>query len=160
MMDPENLENLVRQLPKAELHLHIEGTLEPSMVFEMAKRNGVELPYASADELARLYNFKDLQSFLDLYYQATAVLQTEQDFFDLTWAYLKRCQADGVVHTEIFFDPFAGPKFANYLFDAHQNAGRSFDEDSAHHIIEEAQLFIEAVHSCYNRIRSGETAEN
>ncbi len=100
-----DVQDLIERLPKAELHLHIEGTLEPEMVLELADRNGVELPYASADELRALYDFEDLQSFLDLYYQATAVLQTEQDFFDLTWAYLERCKADNVVHTEIFFDP-------------------------------------------------------
>jgi len=96
---------LIAALPKAELHLHIEGTLEPPMVLEMARRNQVSLPYQSSTELSRLYDFRNLQSFLDLYYQATAVLQTEQDFYDLSWAYLKRCQADNVVHTEIFFDP-------------------------------------------------------
>jgi adenosine deaminase len=96
---------LIKRLPKAELHLHIEGTLEPQMVLDLAKRNQVDLPYASSDELLNLYEFENLQSFLDLYYQATAVLQTEQDFFELTWAYLKQCQAERVVHTEIFFDP-------------------------------------------------------
>ncbi|MBT8079731.1 MAG: adenosine deaminase [Gammaproteobacteria bacterium] len=100
-----NVPELIRKLPKAELHLHIEGTLEPEMVFELAQRNQVQLPFASTCELREQYDFKDLQSFLDLYYQATAVLQTEQDFFDLTWAYLERCVADKVVHTEIFFDP-------------------------------------------------------
>ena len=105
MNESIDLKRLIACLPKAELHLHIEGTLEPPMVIELARRNQVDLPYKSSEELSRLYNFRDLQSFLDLYYQATAVLQTEQDFFDLTWAYLKRCQADQVVHTEIFFDP-------------------------------------------------------
>jgi adenosine deaminase len=105
MNNSNDLGQLIEYLPKAELHLHIEGTLEPEMVLRLAKRNRVDLPYATTEELTRLYDFKDLQSFLDLYYQATAVLQTEQDFFDLTWAYLKRCHADNVVHTEIFFDP-------------------------------------------------------
>jgi len=98
-------EKLIERLPKAELHLHIEGTLEPEMVLRLARRNRVDLPYATTAELTTLYNFENLQSFLDLYYQATAVLQTEQDFYDLTWAYLKRCQAENIVHTEIFFDP-------------------------------------------------------
>ena len=97
MSNPESIENLIQRLPKAELHLHIEGTLEPEMVLELAERNSVDLPYAKADELAALYDFKDLQSFLDLYYQATAVLQTEQDFYDLTWAYLLQCKAENVV---------------------------------------------------------------
>lgn len=105
MSNVNDLKRLIEGLPKAELHLHIEGTLEPHMVIELARRNQVDLPYKSSEELSQLYEFRDLQSFLDLYYQATAVLQTEQDFFDLTWAYLKRCQADQVVHTEIFFDP-------------------------------------------------------
>jgi len=104
-MSDDSMKQLIQRLPKAELHLHIEGTLEPQMVLDLARRNHVYLPYASAEELAGLYDFEDLQSFLDLYYEATAVLQTEQDFFDLTWAYLLRCQADNVVHAEIFFDP-------------------------------------------------------
>ncbi len=99
------LKQLIDRLPKAELHLHIEGTLEPEMVLRMAKRNRIDLPYATTEELTGLYDFKDLQSFLDLYYQATAVLQTEEDFYDLTWAYLQQCHAENVVHTEIFFDP-------------------------------------------------------
>ncbi len=105
MNSSSRLEQLIERLPKTELHLHIEGTLEPDMVLRLARRNRVDLPYATTEELTRLYNFKDLQAFLDLYYQATAVLQTEEDFFDLTWAYLKQCQAENVVHTEIFFDP-------------------------------------------------------
>lgn len=105
MTDSEHLKDLIRRLPKTELHLHIEGSLEPDMVMHMARRNRVDLPYRSADELARLYDFSDLQSFLDLYYQATAVLQTEEDFFDLTWAYMQQCQAERIVHAEIFFDP-------------------------------------------------------
>ena len=96
---------LVKQLPKTELHLHIEGSLEAQMVMEMARRNRITLPFKSMEQLKALYDFKDLQSFLDLYYLATNVLQTEQDFFDLTWAYLQRCDLENIVHTEIFFDP-------------------------------------------------------
>lgn len=99
-MDP-----FIQELPKAELHLHIEGTLEPEMMFELAKRNQIELPYASIDEIKAAYDFDDLQSFLDLYYQGSQVLQTEQDFYDLTWAYLKKAASQAVKHTEIFFDP-------------------------------------------------------
>ena len=116
MKNSNHLERLIERLPKAELHLHIEGTLEPEMVLRLAKRNRVDLPYATTEELTRLYDFKDLQSFLDLYYQATAVLQTEEDFYDLTWAYLQQCQAENVVHTEIFFDP-----------QSHTSRGISFD---------------------------------
>ena len=96
---------LVREIPKAELHLHIEGTLEPELMFELAKRNGVHLPYASLDDARRAYVFSDLQSFLDIYYAGCSVLVAEQDFYDLTWAYLQRAAAQGVRHAEIFFDP-------------------------------------------------------
>jgi adenosine deaminase len=94
-------------LPKAELHLHIEGTLEPELMFELAMRNGVRVPYADVESVKRAYVFSDLQSFLDIYYQACAVLISEQDFYDVTMAYLKRAKLDGVRHAEIFFDPQA-----------------------------------------------------
>ncbi|MBE9609733.1 adenosine deaminase [Chitinilyticum piscinae] len=105
MTNDHPLDQLIRKLPKAELHLHIEGSLEPEMMFALAERNEIVLPYASVEAVRAAYNFTDLQSFLDLYYAGAGVLQTEQDFFDLTWAYLKRAQADHIVHTEIFFDP-------------------------------------------------------
>jgi adenine deaminase len=92
-------------LPKAELHIHIEGTLEPELMFRLAQRNGVGLPYADVDAVRRAYVFGDLQSFLDIYYQACAVLVQEQDFYELTSAYLERARRDGVRHAEIFFDP-------------------------------------------------------
>ena len=92
-------------LPKAELHLHIEGTLEPELMFDLARRNGVALPYADADAVKQAYRFTNLQSFLDIYYQACAVLIHEQDFYDLTMAYLARARSQGVRHAEIFFDP-------------------------------------------------------
>ncbi|WP_028455841.1 adenosine deaminase [Chitinilyticum litopenaei] len=104
-MNEHPLEQLIRKLPKAELHLHIEGSLEPEMMFALAERNEIVLPYASVEEVRAAYNFTDLQSFLDLYYAGASVLVTEQDFYDLTWAYLRRAQADHIVHTEIFFDP-------------------------------------------------------
>jgi adenosine deaminase len=104
-MLPSDTPTLVRSLPKAELHIHIEGSLEPSMMFELAQSNRVELPYASVDALRKAYQFENLQSFLDLYYAGAQVLQTEQDFYDLTWAYLQNCAAENVRHTEIFFDP-------------------------------------------------------
>lgn len=100
-----NEKELIRILPKAELHIHIEGSLEPEMMFELAQRNGVELPYADVEEIRSAYEFNCLQDFLDLYYQGMSVLLTQQDFHDLTWAYLERCRDDNVVHTEIFFDP-------------------------------------------------------
>ncbi|HET7048224.1 MAG TPA: adenosine deaminase [Solirubrobacteraceae bacterium] len=92
-------------LPKAELHLHIEGTLEPELMFELARRNGVSLPYADADAVRRAYRFSNLQSFLDVYYRACSVLIHERDFYELTTAYLARARNQGVRHVEIFFDP-------------------------------------------------------
>jgi adenosine deaminase len=100
-----NEKALIQALPKAELHIHIEGSLEPEMMFELARRNGVNLPYQDVAAIRAAYEFNCLQDFLDLYYQGMSVLLTEQDFHDLTWAYLQRCRDDNVVHTEIFFDP-------------------------------------------------------
>ena len=99
------MDAFIRGLPKVELHLHIEGTLEPEMMFRLAERNGMTLPFASVDEVRRAYEFTDLQSFLDIYYQGAAVLRTAADFYDLMWAYLERAAADGVRHAEMFFDP-------------------------------------------------------
>ena len=93
-----DLKQLVERLPKAELHIHIEGSLEPEMMFQLAERNGITLPYPDVEALSKAYNFNCLQDFLDLYYQGMSVLQTEQDFFDLTWAYLQRCHQQNVVH--------------------------------------------------------------
>jgi len=98
---------LIKKIPKAELHLHIEGSLEPELMFEMAKRNKIEIPFKSVDEIRSDYNFHDLQSFLDIYYQGNKVLIKEKDFFDLTWAYMLKCREESIVHTEIFFDPQA-----------------------------------------------------
>ncbi len=92
-------------LPKAELHIHIEGSLEPELIFALAQRNGVKLPYPSVEALRQAYAFTDLQSFLDIYYAGASVLLHEADFFDMAWAYLQRAHADHVVHAEIFFDP-------------------------------------------------------
>src|ERR1700675_2336639 len=102
-----DVESFIRGLPKAELHLHIEGTLEPEMVFELALENGIALSYSSVEALRRAYDFQNLQSFLDLYYQGANVLRDEGDFHALTSAYLERARAQGVVHVEIFFDPQA-----------------------------------------------------
>ena len=96
---------LVKAMPKAELHIHIEGSLEPELIFKLAQRNGVKLAYPSVEALKAAYAFTDLQSFLDIYYAGASVLLHEQDFFEMTWAYLERAKADNVRHTEIFFDP-------------------------------------------------------
>ena len=99
------LKRIACAMPKAELHLHIEGSLEPEMMFALAKRNGIALPYASVAELRKAYNFSDLQSFLDIYYAGASVLIHEQDFYDMAWAYLQGAARENVLHTEIFFDP-------------------------------------------------------
>ena len=106
----------IQGLPKVELHLHIEGSLEPELLFELAKRNDIDIPYQSPQALRKAYEFEDLQSFLDIYYQGANALRTEQDFYDLTWAYLEKSKADNVIHTEIFFDP-----------QTHTDRGISFD---------------------------------
>lgn len=103
-IDPEQLPELLRKMPKAELHMHIEGSLEPELMFALAARNGVPMKYASVDALRQAYEFDNLQTFLDIYHEGTLVLKTEQDFYDMTCAYLARAQADNVLHTEIFFD--------------------------------------------------------
>lgn len=100
-----DLHALIKRLPKAELHLHLEGSLEPDMMFALAKRNGADIPYESVEAIRAAYDFSNLQDFLDLYYVGMNVLQTEADFFDLTLAYLERSQADTVRHVEVFFDP-------------------------------------------------------
>jgi len=104
-MDSRGLLDLIAAAPKAELHVHIEGTLEPELAFAIGRRNGIPLPYDSPEEMRRAYAFTSLQSFLDIYYAAAAVLRTEEDFFDMAWAYLQRAHADRVVRAEIFFDP-------------------------------------------------------
>jgi adenosine deaminase len=101
----QHFESFIRGIPKAELHIHIEGSLEPEMMFELAARNGVELGYESIAALRAAYEFADLQSFLDIYYAGAAVLRTQQDFYDLMWAYLVRANGDAVRRAEIFFDP-------------------------------------------------------
>jgi adenosine deaminase len=111
-----NLDRLIDALPKAELHLHIEGTLEPEMMLELAKRNNVDLAYASVAEVKAAYEFNNLQDFLDIYYQGMSVLIEVRDFYDLTWAYLEKVHGDGVRHVEIFFDP-----------QAHMERGVSFE---------------------------------
>ena len=107
LRDSPLTDELLREIPKAELHIHIEGSLEPEMMFEIAARNGVRLRYGSVRELREAYDFADLQSFLELYYEGTQVLLYERDFYDLAWAYLQKASSQGVRHAEIFFDPQA-----------------------------------------------------
>ncbi|GFE61106.1 adenosine deaminase [Geobacter sp. AOG2] len=101
----KDLYDILCNMPKAELHIHIEGSLEPELLFELATRNGILLPYATIPELRAAYDFTDLQSFLDIYYAGAGVLQNEEDFFDMAWAYLKRAKTEHILHAEIFFDP-------------------------------------------------------
>lgn len=105
MSDLNTVVNFINETPKSELHLHIEGSLEPELMFKLAKRNKVEIPFKSVDEIISAYNFTNLDSFLKIYYEGSNVLITEEDFFDLTWEYILRCKKDNIVHTEIFFDP-------------------------------------------------------
>ena len=115
-MNPTQINNFIEGIPKAELHLHIEGTFEPELMFEIAHRNNIPINYQSVDELKKAYNFNNLQEFLDIYYAGTSVLIHEQDFYDLTWAYLTKVHEQNLVHTEIFFDP-----------QTHTDRGISFD---------------------------------
>ena len=123
------LDDFIDGLPKAELHLHIEDTLEPELMFALAMRNGVGRPYASVEALRAPYSFDALQDFLDLYYQGMAVLVTERDFYDLTHAYLETARAEAVRHAEIFFDPQAHTTRGIEL--AHNSFTASFLDDDA-----------------------------
>jgi adenosine deaminase len=122
---------LIKRLPKCELHIHIEGSLEPELMFALARRNGVSLPYASVEAVRQAYQFRNLQDFLDIYYRGMSVLVTEQDYYDLAFAYLQRAQADNVRHVEMFFDPQGhtsrGIAFSTVVDGLHRaivNAGR------------------------------------
>ena len=104
-MELSELKKIIQGIPKAELHLHIEGSFEPELMFEIAKRNNIDLAYDSIESIKKAYKFNNLQEFLDIYYTGAQVLIHEQDFFDLTWAYLTKVHSQNVVHVEIFFDP-------------------------------------------------------
>lgn len=159
-------EAFLRALPKAELHLHIEGSLEPELMFKLAERNSIVLPYANVEEVKKAYDFHNLQSFLDIYYRCADVLRTEQDFYDLTWAYLLHCQADGIVHTEPFFDPQTHTQrgiemsvvingIASALKDGQEKLGissqlilcflRHLSEEDAIECLEQAKPFLEHI---------------
>lgn len=156
------MEDLIKRLPKAELHLHIEGTFEPELMFKIAQRNKIKIKYKSVEELKAAYDFDNLQEFLDLYYEACNVLITKQDFFDLTYAYLKKAHENNIVHTEIMFDPQShterGVSFFTVIEGIHQalikgekdfgissrlimSFLRHLDEDSAFKTLEAAQPY-------------------
>lgn len=162
-----DLHDFINGLPKAELHLHLEGSLEPEQMFELAARNSVALPYASVEEIRAAYNFNNLQEFLDIYYAGMSVLQTEQDFYELTYAYLKKAAADNVRHVEPFFDPqghtergvpFATPitGIARALDDGREQLGitsklimcflRHLSEEDAFATLEQADPYLDLIH--------------
>ena len=116
MSEKTKIIEFIKRAPKAELHLHIEGTLEPDHLFDLAKKNDIKIPFSNVGEIKSAYNFSNLESFLKIFYQGSRVLIKEQDFFDLTWAYVMKCKENNVVHTEIFFDP-----------QTHVNRGIDFD---------------------------------
>ena len=121
------MDSYICDIPKAELHIHIEGSLEPELMFQLAARNDVQLPFASVEDVRKAYSFTDLQSFLDIYYQGTRVLLTEDDFYDLTWAYLEKVHAQNVKYVEIFFDPQShtdrGVQFETVITGIHRALG-------------------------------------
>jgi len=128
-----SLLEFIKKSPKAELHLHIEGTLEPEQMFVLAKRNNIQIPFKNINEAKKAYNFSNLESFLKIYYEGAKVLIKEQDFFDLTWAYALKCKEDNIVHTEIFFDPQTHTKrginfdtVINGIYKALQKAQKEF----------------------------------
>lgn len=160
------LKQLIQRLPKAELHLHIEGTLEPELMWRLAKKHDIALPFSSVEAIQEAYQFNNLQSFLDLYYQGADVLRDEDDFFELMWAYLSQCQRQNIVHTEIMFDPQTHtergigydvfmPGFAKAIDKAKAELGvsvylilsflRHLSEDSAIQTLQEAQPFYSMI---------------
>jgi len=127
------IEKYIRNIPKAELHVHIEGTFEPELMFEIAKRNNIKINYNSVDELKKAYDFNNLQEFLDIYYSSASVLINEQDFYDMTWAYMEKLHSQNVLHAEIFFDPQThtnrGVQFSTVITGIHKallNAEKKF----------------------------------
>ena len=128
-----NIVEFIKKVPKTELHLHIEGTLEPDHMFKLAKKNNISIPFKNIKEVKEAYNFSNLESFLKIYYEGSKVLIKEEDFFDLTWAYALKCKEDNIVHAEIFFDPQThvnrGINFAiviNGIYKALQKANKEF----------------------------------
>ena len=159
MNNYDTIVDFIKKSPKTELHLHIEGSLEPELMFKLSKRNKIEIPFKSVEEIRSAYNFTNLDSFLKIYYEGSNVLVTEEDFFDLTWEYILRCKQDKIVHTEIFFDPQShlprGVSFEtiiNGIYKALKKAEedfgitskiimcflRHFDEDSCFEVLKQA----------------------
>ena len=150
---PQDIRTFIDQLPKAELHVHIEGTLEPEMMLEFAERNEVRIPFQSVEQVREAYDFEDLAAFLDLYYNGTRVLREERDFYELTWAYLKKAASQNVRHAEIFFDP-----------QAHTERGVPFDSliNGIYAALRAAEQELQLTSSlilCFLRHLSAESAE-
>lgn len=146
------MESFIRNIPKAELHMHIEGSLEPELMLKIAKRNDIQLPYGSVEELRKAYEFSNLQSFLDIYYEGASVLLCEQDFYDMTWAYLQQAAKDNIRHTEIFFDP-----------QTHTGRGVTFDSVATgiHRALEDGERLLGITHHmilCFLRHLSADAA--
>jgi adenosine deaminase len=167
MPESLTLEQFIKGIPKAELHLHIEGTFEPELMFQIATRNSIPIKYSSVDELRNAYNFNNLQEFLNIYYEGAGVLTTEQDFYDMTWAYFTKVHAENVLHAEIFFDPQThtarGISFATVINGIHRACEdakteygittklimcflRHMDEESAFDTLESAIPFKSLIH--------------
>ena len=159
MKNFDDITEFIKKTPKTELHLHIEGSLEPELMFKLSKRNKIQIPFKSVEEVRSAYNFTNLDSFLKIYYEGSNVLITEEDFFELTWEYILRCKQDNIVHTEIFFDPQShlprGVRFEiiiNGIYKALKKAEKDFgitskiimcflrhlDEDSCFGVLKEA----------------------
>ena len=132
MKNFDGIIEFIKKTPKTELHLHIEGSLEPELMFKLSKRNKVEIPFKNVNEIRSAYNFSNLDSFLKIYYQGSNVLMTEEDFFDLTWEYILRCKNDNMVHSEIFFDPQShlprGISFKTIINGIHKALKKAEDE--------------------------------
>ena len=132
MKNFDGIIEFIKKTPKTELHLHIEGSLEPELMFKLSKRNKVEIPFKNVNEIRSAYNFSNLDSFLKIYYQGSNVLMTEEDFFDLTWEYILRCKNDNIVHSEIFFDPQShlprGISFKTIINGIHKALKKAEDE--------------------------------
>jgi len=146
------VQSFIQNIPKAELHLHIEGSLEPELMFALGQRNNIALPFNSVEEVRAAYKFTNLQTFLDIYYQGANVLVKEQDFYDMTWAYLQKCREQNIVHTEIFFDP-----------QTHTDRGISFETviNGIHHALKDAEELYgmtTGLIMCFLRHLSGEAA--
>jgi len=149
---PTPLKPLIQALPKTELHVHLEGTLEPELSFALARKNGIELPYATPEELLKAYDFHDLPSFLAIYYRAMNVLQTEEDFYALTWAYLTKAREQNIVYAELFFDPQAHTS-RGVSFESVIQGIRRAQERAAVELGVETQLIL-----CFLRDLSAESA--